>query len=301
MEILISLADEGPQRQLLQQIRDDVRGGHSLSQALDAQKGLFSRFYINIVRAGEAGGALPVVLVRLTEFMERAQELRDTVISALIYPTILVGVAVLSVMLLLIYVVPQFSQMFHDAGKALPVPTQVVIGAGNFLRHYWWTLIIGGMVILYWWRGQRNREDIPLRRYNLARFTRTLGTLLGNGVTLLSGLSIVKDTMTNSVLANALDGVIAKLREGQGLGRPLMETGLYPKLAVHMVLVGEETGRLEEMLIRVADVYDREVQTAVKRLLGLLEPMLILALAAVIAGIILSILIALLSINDLAL
>jgi general secretion pathway protein F len=317
MEILISLAASEPVRLLLQQVRDDVRGGASLSQALDAHKGVFSRFYVNIVRAGEAGGALPAVLVRLTDFMTRAKELRDTVVSALIYPTILVGVAVLSVMLLLIYVVPQFSQMFHDAGKALPLPTQVVIAAGNFLRHYWWTLILGAIAIVYWWRGQRAK---PAARYKwdmrflrspllgdliakieVARFSRTLGTLLGNGVTLLSGLSIVKETMSNVVLANALEGVIAKLREGQGLGRPLMESGVYPKFAIHMVMVGEETGRLEDMLLRVADVYDREVTTAVKRLLGLLEPLLILTLAAVIAGIILSILVALLSINELAL
>jgi general secretion pathway protein F len=317
LEILISLAGSEPVRALLQQVRDDVRGGAALSQALDAQKGVFSRFYVNIIRAGEAGGALPAVLVRLTDFMERAKELRETVISALIYPTILVGVAVLSVMLLLIYVVPQFSQMFHDAGKALPLPTQVVIASGNFLRSYWYLLILGAFLVVYWWRGQRAKTASRLRwdarflrapllgdlvaKIEVARFSRTLGTLLGNGVTLLSGLSIVKETMGNLVLANALDGVIGKLREGQGLGRPLMETGLYPKLAIHMVLVGEETGRLEEMLLRVADVYDREVQTAVKRMLGLLEPLLILTLAAVIAGIILSILVALLSINELAL
>ena len=134
LEILISLAPTLPVAALMQGVRDNVRGGKSLSQALDAQKGLFSRFYINIVRAGEAGGALPAVLVRLTEFMERAQELRDTVISALIYPTILVGVAVLSVMLLLIYVVPQFSQMFHDAGKALLTLRRLADGSGNLYR-----------------------------------------------------------------------------------------------------------------------------------------------------------------------
>src|SRR5262249_32681141 len=130
---------------------------------LDAQKGVFSRFYVNIVRAGEAGGALPAVLVRLTDFMERAKELRDTVISALIYPTILVGVAVLSVMLLLIYVVAQFSQMVHDAGKALPLATQVVIASGNFLRHYWYLLILGAFLVVYWWRGQRARPASRLR------------------------------------------------------------------------------------------------------------------------------------------
>jgi general secretion pathway protein F len=317
LEILINLSSSDPVRLLLQQIRDDVRGGSSLSQALDAHQGMFSRFYVNIVRAGEAGGALPAVLVRLSEFMERSKDLRDTVVSALIYPVILVGVAVLSVILLLIYVVPQFSQMFHDAGKALPLPTQIVIASGNFLRYYWWVLVLAVIAGVFWWRGQRARPESRYRwdarflraplfgdliaKIEVARFARTLGTLLGNGVTLLAGLSIVKETMTNTVLAGGLEGVIAKLREGQGLGRPLLQAGLYPKLAIHMVLVGEETGRLEEMLLRVADVYDREVQTSVKRLLALLEPLLILGLAAVIAGIILSILLALLGINDLAL
>ena len=317
LEVLIKLSASPAVRTLLQQIRDAVRGGSSLSQALDAHKELFSRFYINIVRAGEAGGALPTTLVRLAEFMERAKELRESVKSALVYPTILIAVAMLSVVILLIFVVPQFTQMFKEAGKALPLATEIVIGAGTFMRGYWWTLLLGLVLISSWWRGQmRNAEsrykwdqrflrwpllgDL-LARLEVARFARTLGTLLGNGVTLLAGLSIVKETMTNLVLARALDGVITKLREGRGLGKPLLETGVYPQLAVHMVMVGEESGRLEEMLLRIADVYDREVQTAVKRLLTLLEPMLILGLAVVIAGIILSILIAILAVNDLTL
>jgi general secretion pathway protein F len=316
LQVLINLAPEGPLRDLQQQIRDDLRGGSSLSQALEAQKGYFSRFYINIVRAGEAGGALPLVLGRLAEFLERARELGDTVKSALIYPVILVVVSVAALIALLIFVVPQFQQMFQEAGKALPLATQIVIAAGDYLRSYWWTLLLAAFVLRLWWREQMSKPAtrakwdgrflrLPLvgdlvAKVETTRFARTLGTLLGNGVSLLNGMLIVRETLSNTVLAQALDGVIVKLREGRGLGQPLLESGLYPPLAIHMILVGEETGRLEEMLLRVAEVYDREVQIAVKRLLALLEPALILGLAAMVGLIIMSILVALLSVNDLA-
>lgn len=316
LQVLINLAPVGPLRDIQQRIRDELRGGAALSQALDAQKGSFSRFYVNIVRAGEAGGALPVVLGRLAEFLERSRDLGDTVKSALIYPAILVVVSVAALMALLIFVVPQFQQMFQEAGKALPLATQIVIAVGEYLRHYWWTLVLGALALRLWWRGQmarpksRERWDgralsLPLvgdliAKVETARLARTLGTLLGNGVSLLNGLLIVKETLSNTVLSKALDGVIVKLREGRGLGQPLLECGRFPPLAIHMILVGEETGRLEEMLLRVAEVYDREVQNAVKRMLALLEPALILGLAVMVGTIILSILVAVLSVNDLA-
>ena len=306
LEILIGLADTAPVAALLQGIRDDVRGGKSLSQAIDARRDVFSRFYVNIIRAGEAGGALGTVLTRLADTMERNKELRESVISALIYPTILIGVAVLSLMLILAYVVPQFEQTFAQAGRALPLPTQVVIFVGTGIKQWWWA--IAGLAALWfmWMRRNlrkpvvRTRWDARMLRWPLigdvvtkvetARFARTLATLIGNGVTLLSGLAIVRDTLGNTVLASALDGVIARLREGKGFARPLGETGLYPKLAVQMVLVGEESGRLEEMLIRVAEIYDREVAMAIKRFLAVLEPAMILSLAVLIGGIVLSIL-----------
>ena len=315
LQILIDLAPTPPVAALLQGIRDDVRGGKALSQALDTRREVFSRFYVNIVRAGEAGGALGVVLQRMADTMERNKELRESVRSALIYPTILVCVAVTSVMVLLVYVVPQFEQMFSQAGKALPLPTAVVIFVGNGIRRYWWA-IVGGVFLAVGWFRRRGRtprvrriRDARLLRAPLlgdviaklevARFARTLSTLLGNGVTLLAGLSIVKETMTNVVLGGALDGVVAKLREGKGFGRPLSETGVYPRLATQMILVGEESGRLEEMLARVADVYDREVQVAIKRFLSILEPVLILSLAVLVGGIVFSILLGVMGMNDL--
>jgi len=315
LEILIGLAPPPAVAALLQDVRDDVRGGKALSQALDARREIFSRFYVNIVRAGEAGGALGVVLQRLADTMERNKELRESVKSALVYPIILICVAVASVALLLVWVVPQFETTFAQAGKALPLPTLVVVAVGKFMRGWWWA-VVGGVVLAILWYRRRGRNPavrvardrrkltMPLMgdllaKLETARFARTLSTLLGNGVTLLGGLSIVKETMTNVVLASALDGVIAKLREGKGFGRPLAETGLYPKLAVQMILVGEESGRLEEMLTRVADIYDREVQLAIKRFLSVLEPILILSLAVLIGGIVFSILLGVMGMSEL--
>lgn len=315
LAIIINLSDDEAVRDLVGQIREDVRGGSTLHGAMAARTGVFTRLYLNMIRAGEASGALAMVMARITEFMERAKELKETVRSALIYPTILVLVAALSVIVLLMFVVPQFSQMFEESGKALPFATQVVIGLGDFLRDYWWALLLGGLLV---YTGMRKQLADPVSRYRwdrrflamplvgglltrieVARFSRTLGTLLANGVTLLSALSIVRDTLTNSFMAERLDNVIVQLREGKGLGKPMLETGVFPGLAVHMVMVGEETGRLQDMLFQVADVFDREVQTAVKRMLGLMEPVLILGLGLVIGGIIMSILVAILSVNEL--
>ena len=315
LEILIGLATAEPVAVLLQQIRDSVRGGKSLSQALDMHRDVFSRFYVNIVRAGEAGGALGVVLSRLAETMERNKELRESVVSALIYPTILIFVAVASIMVLLVFVVPTFQQTFQQAGKALPLPTQIVILVGTTLRQYWWALLLGVIAIVWLFRRHLKRPEARYRwdgrllrapllgdllaKVEVARFARTLATLLGNGVTLLAGLSIVKETMTNTVLASALDGVVTRLREGKGFGRPLIETGIYPRLATQMILVGEESGRLEEMLVRVADVFDREVATSIKRFLAVLEPVLILSLAVMVLAIVLSILMGIVGMSEL--
>ncbi|MEP7206401.1 MAG: type II secretion system F family protein [Casimicrobiaceae bacterium] len=315
LEVLIQLAPTPAVGKLLQEIRDDVRGGKALSQALDARRDVFSRFYVNIVRAGEAGGALGVVLARLADTMERNKELRESVTAALIYPTILVLVAVASVMVLLVWVVPQFEQTFSQAGKALPLATQLVVVVGRFLRDWWWAVLAGVVLFAAYWRSHIRRPAVRRRwdgrilrmplvgdlavKVEMARFSRTLATLLANGVTLLTGLGIVKETLGNTVLAGALDGVIARLREGKGFGAPLAETGLYPRLATQMILVGEESGRLEEMLTRVAEVYDREVQISVKRFLAVLEPVLILSLAVMIGGIVFSILLGVMGMSEL--
>ena len=315
LTILISVSEDEQAQTLLERVQEKVRGGSSLADALEAQ-GAFSRFYLNMIRAGEAGGAMEVVLKRLTEFLERSQALRETVTSALIYPIILLSVSALSVIILLTFVVPQFQQLFADAGKALPLATQIVIAVGDGFRHYWW---VGAMLLVLLVAALRQQLSQPASRarwdrwflslplfgdfiakVETARLSRTLGTLLGNGVSLLNALAIVRETLTNQVLSTALGEVAEHVKTGRGLAEPLQESGNFPKLAVQMIRVGEETGQLQEMLLQVADTYDGEVQTAVKRMLTLLEPALILGLGVIIAGIIMSILVAILSLNELA-
>jgi general secretion pathway protein F len=315
LEILIGLAQTPQVTEMLTSVRNEVRGGAALSKAMEKYPRAFSNFYLGMIRAGEASGALGPVLERISEFMERSKDLKETVKSALIYPTILVLVSITSVLLLLVFVVPQFSQMFEQSGKALPLPTQLVIGAGNFVRSYWWAVpLLAFAVYRYfaWQMSQGDRRLVWDRRFlglplagdlltkvEIARFARTLGTLLTNGIPLLPAMGIVKDTVGNTVIAAGLDSAREQLKAGQGLTKPLMAQGIFPQLAVHMISVGEETGQLDEMLTRVADVYDREVSLAVRRLLALLEPVMILGLGLVIGGIIVSILLAILKVNSL--
>lgn len=314
-ELQIQLAGDPAMTELMQRIRDEVRGGSTLSAALEQHRGVFSRFYINMVRAGEMGGSLAEVLARIHEFMERAAELRSTVVSAMIYPAILASASLVSVFVLLLGVVPKFSQMFAQSGKSLPLITQFVIGLGNFLRHDGWMLLLAALLVVVVIKQQRSTAMGRLRwdarllswpllgdlmlKFETARMARSLATLVANGVSLLPALGIIKEIMGNQLLALGMEEVAERLKEGQGMAKPLQQTGLFPLLAVQMVLVGEETGELDQMLYKVADIYDREVQVSVKRLLSLMEPALILGMGLIVAGIIVSILMAILSVNDL--
>jgi general secretion pathway protein F len=313
-ELLTSLAESGPMAVMMQDIRDRVRSGKALSQALAEHPKHFDRLYVNMVRAGEASGSLGPVLARISEFQERSAELRSNVQSALLYPVILVAVAVIAVLVMIFFVVPKFEATFRQFGKALPPATENLLAMSQFMRNDGWMIILAVVALIVLIRGRMRtpagelkwhlrKLTMPVvgdlfRKIEVARFARTLGTLLGNGVSLLPALTIVKDTIDNRALANSLDGVLARLKEGQGFARPLMETGLYPKLAVHMVAVGEETGRLDSMLMKVADVYDVEVNTSLKRALALMEPVLIVTLAVVVGGIIYALLSALLGLTE---
>ena len=313
-EILITLAPNPRTAELLGRVRNDVRGGASLSKALDAQR-LFSRFYVNMIRAGEAGGSLPNVLLRLAEYMERAKALRDNVTASLTYPGFLAVISVIAVVVLLGAVVPRFKPIFAGTGKAIPFMTQAVLFAGDAMRNWGWLMLIAAAGLA--WIFQRRLRDPEVRyrydrwlvtgpvvgslfsRIEMARFSRTLGTLLANGVTLVAALNIVRETMGNSWLAEAIGNVARELKEGRGLGRPMMETGRFPMLAVHMILVGEETGRLDDMLMQVAETYDHEVEVAIRKALALLQPVMIVLMALVIGFIIIAILSAMMSVYDL--
>jgi len=315
LAILASLSEGEQMKQLLGEVREQVKGGTTLADAMQAQEGVFSRFYLNLLRAGEAGGALEVVLDRLAEHMEQSLEVRDTLLSALIYPAILIFVALVSIFILLGYVVPQFTELFEGVGQVLPLPTRITIAAGEFLQHYSWIallLIVGAVWLMRYQLSQPHSRykwharflKLPLAgsiitKIEVTRFARTLGTLLHNGVPLLKSLSIVKDTVDNQVIADGLERVANSLKEGQSLATPLAEVAHFPAFAAHMIRVGEESGRLEEILHQVAKIYERETRTTIKRALALLEPVLILVLGAVIAAVIISILVAILGINDL--
>ncbi len=313
LAILEELADDVGKR-MVGEIRASVRKGRTLADAF-AERKEFSPFYISMIKAGEASGSLESSMARMAEYLERAKALRQLVMSALTYPAILFGVAVLSLVFLLAYVVPSFSDLFADMGGNLPGPTRFVMGLGDFMA-YWWWLVLLSMAGIYWlcgrlWRdeGFRRRLDTRslgwpvigdlVRNVDTSRFARTLGVLLQGGVSLVNALNIGREVIGNRILREDLDSACAVLREGRSLSGALLDSGRFPVLALHMIQVGEETGRLEEMLLKVADIYEDEVGAVIKRLLALLEPALILSLGVMIAGIIISILLGILGVNDL--
>ncbi|MEM7054602.1 MAG: type II secretion system F family protein [Pseudomonadota bacterium] len=313
--ILVELSENERIEKLLTKVRDRVREGISLSEALEERHGVFSRFYINMVRAGELGGALDQTLARMAEYLERAKELKDGVVSALIYPALLVILAIASLVLLMVYVIPQFTPMFEDFGAELPLLTRIVMAVGALLQNFWWGLIGITLLIVVWFRAQMKNPSSRLRwdgrflamkwvgdiiaKIEMARLARTTGTLLINGVPLLSAISISKNVMTNTVLREDVGKAAKKVKTGTPMAKALNESGRFPRLALQMVNVGEETGQLDEMLLKVADTYDREVKTTIDRFMALLVPALTLGLAALIGTIVMSVLLAILGINEL--
>ena len=316
LQILADLSDDEALVRMMENIREKVQGGDTLSSALESQGKIFTPLYISMVKAGEAGGVLHNVLLRLTDYLERSQELRESVRSALTYPMILLTVAGLSVIGLLVGVVPQFSQMFADMGKALPLPTQIVVNIGDALTNYWWAILSGGFLAAAFATKHFAKPDVKqvwdkrllgwpllgdlIAKVETARLTRTLAILLHNGLPLLTALTLVKDVIGNTTIAETVEEAAESLKRGKGLADPLIEKGVLPPLALQMIKVGEESGDLEPMLTKVADVFDREVRASVKRLLTLLEPALIVGLGLIVAGIIVAIMLAILGANDLA-
>ncbi|MEM7192370.1 MAG: type II secretion system F family protein [Pseudomonadota bacterium] len=316
LELMARLSGSGSLHDVIVRIHAAVRRGSDLSSALEAEGSLFSRFYMNIVKAGEASGALEIALARLVDFMERSRAMRATLTSAMLYPIILLLFAGVSLALILGVVIPKISQMFADAGQQLPLATRIVVNGGELVHTYWW-LAAAGLIAGYAvvkvkaddeaWRQQWDSRFLRLPvfgellgKYEAARFTRTLGTLLDSGVPLLEAIAIARQAVGNRIIAAGLDRVAASVRAGQGIARPLLESDVFPKLAGHLMQVGEQTGNLQAMLLRLADIYDREVQTTLKRLVDVLGPLLILGIGLLIGGIIMSVMTAILSVNELA-
>jgi general secretion pathway protein F len=317
LSVLMDLtADNERLSKLIGRVLERVKGGSSLADALEKQAGVFSKFYINMIRAGEAGGSLGDVLTRLSDYLERSRELKDTISTALIYPVILLVMSLVSLFVMLSFVVPQFTEMFESAGKALPLPTQIVVGLAEWLQSYWWMLVLI-VVAVYGYMNFQLADPVTKKTWDkrflamplfgniilnkeTANISRTLGTLLGNGVSILTALTIARETVDNLALAEVCADAEEQLKQGRNMSDALMEKGALPKMAMQMIKMGEETGRLEEMLLRVATIYDKQLRVAIQRMLALLEPALIITLGVMIAGIIVSILLAILSVNDLA-
>lgn len=313
--VLAELAETQRLKRLVDRVRDEVRGGVSLSEALERQHGVFSRLYVNMVRAGEMGGTLDHTLTRLAQYLERNQELKSSVVSAMIYPCILLLLAGAALIFLLMYVIPNFMPLFEQLGGELPLLTKIVLGFANVLRYGWWAILLAmaGVAIFF----QRQFRDPVTRlvwdtrllnlkwigdlliKIDTARFARTAGTLLKNGVPLLSALSIAKNVLGNSALAEQVEVASKDVKTGGGLAHALAAGKRFPRLALQMISVGEETGQLDDMLERAADTYDREVRTTIDRLMAAFVPIMTILLAGFIALIVISMVSAILSLNEL--
>lgn len=317
LKLLIELTAGEPLEGLLADLLERIQGGSSLADALAQHAKLFPRVYVSMVRAGETGGALREVLGRLARYLDEAEALREQVKSALVYPVLLLILAAVSIVILLTVVLPQFTPLFENAGAQLPWLTRAVMLVGDGVQRWWWLLLLGGVGVTWLARRQLRRPArraqvdrwllrVPLlgellAKIDTARFARALGTLLANGVPPLAALAIVQDALGNSTLRRALGEAATAMKDGGGLAAPLGRAGVFPKLAVHLLAVGEESGQLDPMLLKIAEVFDRDVQSTIERLMALLVPALTIVLGAIVAVIITSVMMAILSAYDLQL
>jgi general secretion pathway protein F len=313
--ILSQISEHRGMTEIVQLLLKSVREGVSFSEALQRHPEVFPRLCVNMVRAGEAGGVLDAVLEKLTEFFESSAELKDHVVSAMIYPTILALTGGVSIILLLTFVLPRFSVIFAELGSALPLSTQILLAASELLKSYGLFLLIlllGLWVLLRQYvatdRGRYRWDALKLkllgdliRKLETARFCRTLGTLLASGVSLLQALGNAREVISNRVIADKVEAVSRGAKEGRGIADPLSRAGVFPPLALSMITVGEETGQLDQMLIKVASIYEKSLKQAVKRFMSLLEPAMILAMGLIIGFIVVSMLLAIFSISDIPL
>lgn len=315
LSILANLVEREEFKKIMRLLLEGVRAGKSLAASMAEHPEVFPRLYVNMIRAGESGGILEGVLRHLVEYLERSLELREELKTVLTYPLLLTTVAGFSLIVLFIYVIPKFAIIFRDVDQALPWMTTLLIEFSFGLSRYGWivlllvTIAVTGAIFyirtpegrLQWdrWRISLWVLGDLLCKLEVARFTRTLAALLKGGVPLLEALGTVQGVVGNRLVARAIAQVQSRVREGKGMVGPLTESGLFPALALHMIAVGEETGRLEGMLTNVADHYDQEVKRATKRLTSLLEPILILGMGLVVGVVVISMLMAIFSIHDL--
>ena len=307
LTILLELPEDDKARRTIADVRDAVRGGAPLSAALERQHGTFSRLYVNMVRAGEAGGSLHDTLQRLADYLERSSALRGRVINAMIYPAILVVVVGLALLFLLGYVVPQFALMYESLDVVLPWFTRIVLAVGLAVRD-WWMVLVTVPALLAWWFDRKRREPAfrdaldtwllqkkligpLLAKLETARLARTLGTLLKNGVPLLGALGISRNVLGNRALAADVEQATEDVKNGHGLSASLAKGKRFPRLALQMIQVGEESGAMDTMLLKTADTFEQETAQALDRMLAALVPVITLLLAAVVGVVIIAVLV----------
>ena len=314
LSVLIGLTTKTELRQAVDQILQKVKQGKSLAEALADYPKIFPTLYVNMIKAGEMGGFLDTALERLAEYMERAQEVQDEIKSALAYPSILVLVGGAAIILMFTFVLPKFAVMFEDMGDALPTSTRFLLAVSDLIRGYWWVMMLAATAAgvglrqylatpqgrFAWDRWSLGVIVIGqlLQKREVGRFARTLGTLLKSGVPLLQALELVEEVVGNRMISSTLKGVRVGVREGQGIAAPLGQSGVFPSLALQMVSVGEETGRLDEMLMQVAEYYERDTNAQLQRLTTLVEPLLILSMGLIVGFVVIAMMLGVFSINN---
>ena len=304
MTILAEQSQNKVLSEIMRKVVFDVESGNTVADALSKHPQAFSNLYVNMVAAGEAGGILDTILMRLATFMEKNDALIRKVKGAMIYPGVIMSVAAIAVTVLLIFVIPVFENLFASAGLALPLPTRIVMGASRFLKGYWYIVLGVATAAFFMFKRYHATSDgklkidrfmlkVPvlgdvLRKSAVSRFTRTLGTLISSGVSILDGLEITAKTAGNRVVQDAIMESRSSIAGGDTIAQPLKKSGVFPPMVISMISVGEQTGGLDEMLSKIADFYDEEVDAAVSNLLSLLEPVMIVFLGVVVGGMVVS-------------
>ena len=300
LDILAKQSSKPSFGRVIAEVTREVESGSTLSDALGKHKAVFDDLFRNMVAAGEAGGVLDEILARLANYIEKADALKRKIQSAMVYPIVVLTVAIGATTFMLVFIIPTFAKMFTDFGGELPLPTKIVLGASNFLQSFWWAMLVAAAIVAVlfnrYYATENGRRVIDqallkmpilgdvLLKGAVARFTRTLGTLIASGVPILSGLEIVARTAGNKIISEAIMTARASIREGETVSAPLKTSGVFPPMVVQMISVGEQTGALDEMLTKIAVFYESEVDTAVDTLTSIIEPVMIVVMGGIVGG-----------------
>jgi general secretion pathway protein F len=316
LSITAELTERPDFRGVVLEVLRVLKSGKTLADSLATHPDYFSELYLNMVRAGEASGSLGAIFERLSEFERTRDDLRNYIISSMVYPALLAAVGLASVVILLTFVVPRFATIFQDSTMKIPAPTRVMMEASALIRNYGW-MGAGALTLMgigwrayartpkgrLWWDGVRLRIPLlgdALRKAETSRFARSMATLVANAVPLVQSIGIAAATLNNRTMAGALAGVALGVKRGEGIAGPMRKAGVFPPLAAHLLTVGEETGRLDQMFARMAEIYENDTRAAIRRFTSLFEPLVILVMGIVVGALILSMLLAITSINDVA-